>query len=162
MLPLSSFQVAGVVEDRGHCKRVKFDDDVEYLKLMQRMATGSCVVVTVEEEKAHRSKTWPQVKYWKGHVCPLVGEHCGYTDKQADLMLLGEKFGYIDIGGGHQIPKVTSIADLSVEEMTELIEWALDWVPATLEVILLPPDKNWKLTQKDVRRGRTERLRNAG
>ena len=155
MAPVSSFTVGGVVVDSGHKNRIQFDDVAQYLAFVNRMAVGAAVVITVEEEKAHVSKTWPQVKYWKGHVCPVVGEHLGYTEKQADLVLLGEKFGYVDDAG--RIPKVTSIKDLSVEQMTELIEWALDWVPATLECILLPPDKNWKLTQREIRKGRRSR-----
>lgn len=160
MAPLSYFSIGGTTVDAGHRLRIKFDDDAEYMRLVARMGVGVSVSVTVEEEKAHRSKTWPQVKYWKGHVCPLVAEHCGYTEKQADLVLLGEKFGYVDVGD-RQLPRITSIADLSIEEMTELIEWALDWVPATLEIILLPPDKNWKVTQREVRRGRHRRRSDA-
>jgi hypothetical protein len=152
-----AFQIGYAVVEVDGVKRLKFDDEREYRRFVDRLGVGTCGIATLEEEKPHRTKTWNQVKYWKGHVCPLVADHCGMTDKQADLAMLGEKYGYVEGPTGHQLPCVTSIEDFTVEEMTELIEWALDWVPAHLEIILLPPDKNWKQHMAEARRGKVSR-----
>jgi len=154
MSHLSSFSVGGVVVDAGHRKRLKFEDDAAYLESINQMATGASVVVTVEEEKPHRSKTWEQVKYWWAVVIPLVADHCGMSDRQAHISLLGEKFGYVEGLGGKLVPVEPSMSDLSVEKMTELISWVLDWAPAELEIIVPPPDKNWRQNAERIRRER--------
>lgn len=142
--PLSSFTVGAVVAETAGRKRLELQDHDLYRDYLNDFGVGVSVTVTVEEEKAHRPKTHEQVKYWFGHVCHHVSEHCGMTKEQASHYMLGECFGYFDGPGGIQIPNEPSVSALSVEKMTDLISWVLDWAPAFLEVVLLPPDKNWK------------------
>lgn len=149
---LSSFELAMTVEDLGHRKRLRYLDAGAAMYYVNQLAVGASIIGTFREESAHRSKSLPQVKYWKGCVCPFVADHCGTSEKQAELALLGAKFGYIEGPGGHEIPMVTTIKDFSVEEMTELISWALDWVPAELEIVLPHPDKEWKEHEAEIRR----------
>lgn len=151
MASLSRFSVGGTVTDDG---RIMPDDRREFRSLSAQMAIGLRVTITVEEDKEPRSKTWEQVKYWWAVPIPLVAEHCGMSDRQAHVALLGECFGYVVGFGGHVVPAEPSMADLPIEKMTHLITWVLDWAPATLEVIVPPPDKNWKQHAESIRRQR--------
>lgn len=120
------------------------DDRDEFRRAMRNGGNGLRVTVTVEEEKDRRSKTYEQVKYWWAVPVPILAEHCGTTERQMHVALLGECFGYEEGPLGHVLPKKPSLAELTVEETTHLIDWVLTWAPSELEVVIPPPDKDWR------------------
>jgi hypothetical protein len=157
-MSLSSFQLGAAVQEKDGQHRLVFEDANLYREFVNSKGIGERLIVTFEEDKEHRSKSWEQCKYWWAVPVQLVAEHCGMTDRQANTAMLGECFGYVDGLGGKPVAAEPSLADLSVEKMTQLIEWVLDWCPAALEIICPPPDKNWK---KNAERIRKERRRHA-
>jgi len=144
MPALSSFQIGAVVVDEGHRKRLKLDDDSVYMQMVNRMATGVSVSVTIEEEKPTRSKTQKQLGYWWGHAVPEIASHCGYTESQMHYALLGECFGYVEGPCGKPVPVLPGLTEATVEQMTQLIDWVLVWAPSELGVVLQDPDRDWK------------------
>lgn len=144
MKPPLSYQIGATVIDKGHRQALKFEDEANYLAFVNRLGVGQALIVTIEEDKPHRAKTWEQCKYWFAVPVALVADHCGMTEQQTSHALLGECFGYIDGPTGKPVPVEPSVAALSVEKMTDLINWVLDWGPAALEIIIPPPDKQWK------------------
>lgn len=153
VLPLTTIELAATCEAVGERKRLRLMDESGYGDYVDTLTIGGCYTVTIEEEVAHVPKTYDQVKYWFAVPVPLVAEHCGMTDQQASHAMLGECFGYIEVFG-HQVPVEPSVAALSKQKMTHLIEWVLDWCPAQLEIICPPPDKNWRANAERIRRER--------
>jgi hypothetical protein len=135
-----SFQIGATTTGTG----LKLDDRQEFARAMRSAPKGLRVTVTVEEEKTHRGKTWEQVKYWWAVPVPILAEHCGTTEARMHRDLLGECFGYEAGSFGKHVPVKASLADLTVEETTHLIDWVLVWAPSELEVVIPPPDKQWK------------------
>lgn len=91
-----------------------------------------------------RGKTHDQLAFWWAVAVPLIADHCGYTHSQMHYALLGECFGYSHGPLGTPVPNVPSIAECSVEQVTQLIDWVLTWAPTELGVIVPEPDKQWR------------------
>jgi hypothetical protein len=153
VLALSSLQIGATCEPAGARKRLRLVDESVYSDFVDGLVLGGCYTVTIEEEVDHDPKTWEQIKYWFAVPVPLVMEHTGMTDQQASHALLGECFGYIR-AFGKDIPKEPSVAALSKSKMTHLIDWVLDWLPAELEIVCPPPDKDWRLHAERIRKDR--------
>ena len=99
-----------------------------------RTLVGKEVEITVAQKHYKRSRD--QNALWWGFVVPPIADHCGYTANQMHYALLGECFGYIDGPQGKPVPVKPSSAELTKEEFTHLIEWALDFAAAELGVYI--------------------------
>lgn len=106
---------------------------------------GHEVTVTVEKKKAQRSLD--QNAYWWAVPVKILADELGYTEHQMHYALLGEYGGYQPGPTGAAVPKISSSSDLSRAEFTKLIEWVLDWAPSELNVVIPPPDPEWRTRQ---------------
>ena len=70
-----------------------------------------------------------QNAYWHAVPVRLLAEHTGYSEKEMSDAMLGECFGWKKGPVGRDIPVKESTADLTVDEFTQLIDWALKWGP---------------------------------
>lgn len=121
--------------------QIEWADRDEFVRAVRGMKDGDGEVTV---GPAHRDKTYDQVKYWFAVPVPLLAEHCGTTVKRMHRDLLGECFGYETNGFGKVVPIKPSLADLTVEETADLIDWVLIFGPTELGVVIPPPDKDWK------------------
>lgn len=135
-------------------KALRFEDREFYNRSVDTLTVGERYDVTIDKHKAYRKKTHEQVKYWWAVPIPLLAEHCGETDKQMHRDLMVECFGTETNAFGKVVPIEPSMTDLTVEKMKHLIDWVLDWAPAELEVIIPPPDKNWRQHAEQIRKQR--------
>lgn len=111
---LSKFSV-GASNQRG---RLVLDDADGFRGLMQRMADGVSLTVTIEEERAKRPN-WLNRFYW-GFVIDPTSEHYGYTK---DEMHEAWKWKFLRLeDADHPIPTVRSTTDLTEDEMKRYIE----------------------------------------
>lgn len=132
-MPLQNYQCAGTIE-RG---RLELDDSHAFRQAMWRMRPGP-VVIKVERPIVHRSLA--QNAYWHACVFPPIAEHCGYTIPETKLVLLGECWGWHDVGA-HQLPIKPSTSELTVEEGTYFTDWVIPWAAEHLNVrIMLPKE----------------------
>lgn len=97
--------------------------------------------VEIVIRKKRRQRSIDQNAYWWAVPVRLLAEHCGYTDDQMHYALLGECFGYRVGPKGHDVPNVVSSSQLTTEEFTRLIEWALVWGPTEMGVEIPPPER---------------------
>lgn len=118
MAPLSSFEIGATVIDVGHRQRLRFDDESLYLRLVNRMAAGTIVRVSVKEEKESRPN-WLNRFYW-GFVVAITAECCGYTK---DEMHEAWKLKFLRLeDADHPLPTVRSTSSLDEDEMRRYIQ----------------------------------------
>lgn len=155
---LEIYEFAATVADGVYGRRrLVFDDEADYRRLIGGLPQGLRLTVKLEEEQDRRPKSDKQRGYWFAIPVPLCADHCGNTDKQMSRDMMGECFGYEMNRFGKLVPIESSFAALSVTKAKELIDWVLDWAPRELGVRVPPPDKDWKKHAEAIRMERIRR-----
>jgi len=99
-----------------------------------RSLSGKKVVVTVKQERKHRSL--PQNNYYWGVVIPLLMDHTGYEKNEMhDAMRV--KFLSIEEKG---LMIVGSTTNLSTKEFMEYVEQITRWAAQEMGVVIPPPN----------------------
>lgn len=158
---LELYEAGATVADVQGRRRLVFDDEADYRRIIGELAAGLRLVVRLEEEQDKRPGTDQQRKYWFAVPVPLCADECGNTDEQMSRDLMGECFGYEMNRFGKQVPVETSFSALTVAKRKVLIDWVLDWAPRTLNVRVHPPDKNWRQVAEQIRIERLNRRQRA-
>lgn len=86
---------------------------------------GQSLEIVVRKERTKRSLD--QNAYIHAVPFPIFADYWGEDISTTKLLLLGEKFGWRDLGDGKRIPLKPSTSDLSTDEMSEFIEWMPVW-----------------------------------
>ena len=120
-------------------------EDKQFGALGRSLMGKDCQIMLREEP---RQRTINQNRYIHAEVFPKMTAWMGDTDPaQCKLAMLGECFGYEwNDKVNHYLPRRTSTAGLSVQEMCDFIEWAPGWAAAFTEgavIILLPNESIW-------------------
>lgn len=127
------------VDDAGH---FAIDNREAFRRYVAAKFKGHEVTVTVE--KKTRKRTLDQSAYWWAVPVKILADELGYTPNQMHYALLGEYGGYESGPTGQAVPKVASSSELNTEEFAKLIDWVLDWAPSQLNVVIPPPDPEWR------------------
>jgi hypothetical protein len=94
-----------------------------FLTYAKRFA-GHEVELTIRKRRSQRSLK--QNNYWHDVPFPMFAEHWGVSIEDAKLLLLGECFGWHEVGG-HRLPVRTSTSGLDTKEGAEFTEWMVLW-----------------------------------
>lgn len=118
---------------------LRFDNDQVWRNYAQRLE-GRDVEIVVRRPRSQRSLA--QNAFWHGVVVPIMADFMGEDHMSTHYALLGECFGY------HQNPKLEkmvpnhgSSSALSVQEFSELIEWAPPWAMVNFGVRIPLPNE---------------------
>jgi hypothetical protein len=113
----------GVVSEDG--ERVLFaSDEKPARRSYLRQLAGERIEWTVRKERTQRSLDQNALI----HVIATVLSDCtGYTLAESKLLMMGECFGWKTVSG-HEMPVKPHTADMTVEEATYFIDWALPWL----------------------------------
>ena len=120
----------GTVDESGKLHVDGKRDLDRYLRTLK----GREVEIVVKKRVYKRSTD--QNSLWWGFVVPPIADHCGYSPNQMHYALLGECFGYVDGPHGKPVPVKPSSSDLTKDEFTHLIQWALDFAASELGVYI--------------------------
>lgn len=99
---------------------------------------GRFVEVIVRKQRIQRSLD--QNAFLHAVVFPLLGEHFGYTIPEVKLVLMGECWGWKQIGG-HEIPVKPSTSEMTIEEATYFIDWVIPWAMTNHSVSIPFPNE---------------------
>lgn len=135
-------------------KRIQFRDEDDYRRQVDTLVPGLCLTVRIEEEQDSRPKSDKQRGYWFAVPVPILADEIGCSDKEASRDLMGECFGYEMNRFGKLAAVESSFAALTVTKANELIDWVQDWGPRHYNVIIPPPDKDWKKHAATIQRER--------
>jgi hypothetical protein len=86
---------------------------------------GRDVEITVRRRREQRSLDMNA--YWHAVPFALLSEYWGEDIETTKLLVLGECFGWRELGEGRRIPLKPSTAALSVEEGSHLTNWIPPW-----------------------------------
>jgi len=120
--------------------RVIYDRPADFVNWLSTL-NGKRVVVRVEPRKVRRSVE--QNAYWWGVVVPIIAEDLGWDRHEHDALhysLLHECFGYTE-KNGLRVPIKTASSKLSVDEFTQLIEWAVRWAAVEHHIVVPLPNE---------------------
>lgn len=100
---------------------------------------GKPVEVVVRRVRTQRSLD--QNAYWHAVPFAILADYWGEDMETTKLLVLGEKFGWRDLGDGRRIPMKPSTSALTVEEGDQLTEWMPPWAMTNFGVeIPLPKE----------------------
>ncbi|HZL92491.1 MAG TPA: hypothetical protein VFB99_02565 [Vicinamibacterales bacterium] len=101
--------------------------------------------VTITIARKRRQRSLDQNGYWWAVPVQILADELGYTPSQMHYTLLGEYGGYLPgLKRGTVMPKIASSSELSTVEFAALIDWVLDWAPSELNIVIPPPDPEWR------------------
>lgn len=86
---------------------------------------GREVEVIVRKKRVQRSLD--QNAYLHAVPFPILADYWGEDIETTKLLVMGECFGWRELGDGRRIPMKPSTAALTVEEGSHLIEWIPPW-----------------------------------
>lgn len=85
---------------------------------------GEAVEFTIRKRRTQRSVD--QNAYLHAEPFPKLADHLGYSMEEVKLVLMGECFGWHDVGG-HTLPVKPSTSSMTVEEAQYFIDWVIPW-----------------------------------
>jgi hypothetical protein len=74
------------------------------------------------------SYSYRQLKYIHGEAVKKMCKADGYTPAQAKLIILGERFGWVRLPNGREVPERASLTELNKDETTGLIDWLPEFI----------------------------------
>ena len=101
--------------------------------------TGQHVEVVVRKARTQRSLD--QSSYWHAVPFRLLSEYWGEDIETTKLLVLGECFGWRELGEGRRIPMKPSTSSLTVEEGSYLTDWMPPWAMMQFGVDIPLPEK---------------------
>lgn len=104
-----------------------------------RFLAGKSVEVVVRKERTKRSLD--QNAYLHAGPLPILADYWGEDIATTKLLVLGECFGWKDTRDGHRLPLKPHTSDLTVEEMSHLIEWLPPWAMVNFGVDIPLPNE---------------------
>jgi hypothetical protein len=131
---LDAFTVGGVVT-RG---RIQVLDRDAYQLALDELPEGLCVDITIAAD-THEPPRVQQRRYWHGVIVPLLAKRFRTTPRQMSRDLLAAHFGLERGAFDQPVPFKPSLSWLTVEDMSNLIDWAIEQGRATWKVEIPPP-----------------------
>jgi hypothetical protein len=129
--PVATF--VGFVREDG--SRLDFDFPSAYRAFIQRLAGEE---VEIEIRKKRTKRTLKQNAYLHAAIAPFA-EHLGYTVEELKLALLGECFGFHQVGGV-TLPMKLHTSGLSTQEFVEITELLIQKAAEEGVMILYPEE----------------------
>ena len=112
-------------------------DTRRYRQYVDTLVEGQVQEMTLGDPEA--SRTDRQNRYLWAEPIRKFCAHTGYTPAEMKLVLLGSFFGWKTLPTGEHIPTKPSTSDLSKREMTEWIDWLIQF-GAEQGINILPPE----------------------
>ena len=104
-----------------------------------RLVEWANKVVEIRPRKSKRSQA--QNRYMHRCIFRPMSEHTGDSIPQIKTLMMGECWGYTTIHG-RQVPIMPNTAEMSVEENTYFIDWAIPWAMTEFgKALMLPGEK---------------------
>lgn len=111
----------GVVNERGQLHVDERKDLDRWLRTLK----GAIVEIVIKKKPTKRSLDQNALIHV---IASAVGEHLGYTIPEMKLLMMGECWGWKkDERTGRDIPIKVSTSEMTRDEATHFLDWALQW-----------------------------------
>lgn len=127
----------GRITDDGRLELLKTERDRRRIWL--GTLTGKPVEVIVRKVRTQRSLDLNA--YWHAVPFAILSEYWGEDIETTKLLVLGECFGWRELGEGRRIPMKPSTSALTVEEGSQLTDWMPPWAMTEFGVDIPLPEK---------------------
>lgn len=114
------------------------DDRLSFAQWCRSFKDGTRVTFEIKRHQKRKSNN--QNRYYRGHVCKVLGDHLGYTTDEMHGIIQARFFVYENPSGVRYV-RSTALDGWSTKEWEDKMEEIIRWAAEEFDVVILRPDE---------------------